>query len=116
MHKTDYIYNARVTNVVDGDTVDMVISLGFGVSITHRVRLSGINTQETNDTNPVLRENAMQAKKWVTDKLLNKQVTIQSFKSDKYGRYLADIYLGDELINKSLIDQGLAEEYHGGKR
>lgn len=116
MQKKNYVYNATVTNVVDGDTIDVTIDLGFGVFVQHRVRLNGINTQETNDPNPALKESGLKAKQFVTTKLLNQKITIESFRSDKYRRYLADVYLGDELVNKTLMNEGLAVEYHGGKR
>ena len=108
-----YVYNALITNVVDGDTVDAIICLGFNVTYTVRFRLKGINTPEMNDTNPTLREAAKAAKQRVTDLLLNKYVTLRSSKPDKYGRWLADIYVGDQTVSEILLKEGHALPYTG---
>lgn len=109
-----YVYNALVTNVVDGDTIDATVYLGFYVAASIRFRLKGINTPEMNDSDPVIREAAQRAKKRVQDLILNKQVSLRSFKTDKYGRWLADIYLDqNSTINNLLINEGLAVAYTG---
>lgn len=114
----EYKYNAVVTNVVDGDTVDAVVDLGFTVSVSVRFRLYGIDTKEIRDKNPEIREHALRAKSFVIDKLLGQEVLVKSYKTDKYGRWLGEFFVnGEEVsVNNQLVEQGLAEEYFGGKK
>lgn len=105
-------YQAKVTKVIDGDTLYLDISLGFYVTLKDVVvRLYGINTPEIRG---IEREQGLISKQIVTDELLGKEVTIRSFKgkdSDKYGRWLVYIFLGDVNYNQTLIDRGLAIAY-----
>lgn len=111
MLEQNYIYNARIVNVVDGDTVDMLVDLGFHTYIKDRFRLSDIDTAELTSTDAVQRKLAQDAKAWMMN-FLNKDVVIQSTKKDKYGRYLAHIYCGSDVsLNKQLLDAGLAKIY-----
>ena len=111
MLEQDYVYNARIVNVVDGDTVDMLVDLGFHTYIKDRFRLSDINTAELTSTDAAERKLAQEAKAWMAN-YLNKDVVIQSTKKDKYGRYLARIYVGTEVsLNQQLLDAGLAKKY-----
>lgn len=114
----NYLYNATVTSVVDGDTVDATVDLGFYTQATIRFRLNGLDTPETNSPDPAERERAMLAKRFTSDHLFGKTVMIRSHKSDKYGRWLADIYTDEGNIshNAHLINHGLAKPYFGGKR
>ena len=111
MIKTEYIYNAVITRVVDGDTVDASVDLGFTVHVDVRFRLNGINTQELRDSDPIKSEAAQKAKKFVIDMCLNRAVTLRSYKTDKYGRWLADIYIDGVSINRRLLDENLAVVY-----
>jgi micrococcal nuclease len=116
MIKTQYLYNAKITNVVDGDTVDAEVDLGFTVYVKVRFRLYGIDTMETNDKAIAVRELGLKAKAFVANALLGKLVTIESHKSDKYGRWLGEIYLDGVSVNKQLLSEGLAVEYFGGTK
>ena len=116
MIKTQYIYNAKITNVVDGDTVDAEVDLGFTVFVRVRFRLYGIDTMETNDKDVAKREQGLKAKQYVHNALLGKDVTLESFKTDKYGRWLAEIFVDGNSINKQLLTEGLAVEYFGGAK
>lgn len=115
MQKGSYLYNARVVKVVDGDTVDAAVDLGFYVTTTVRFRLYGIDTAEVNDKDPTQRVLAQQAKQFTTEKLLDKQVVMQTYKTDKYGRWLAEIYLPTEekSVNAQLLEANLALPYLG---
>lgn len=107
-----YSYKAKVENVVDGDTVDLGIDLGFDIWHNIRVRLVGIDTPEKwFDYGKVV-------KKYVMKKLEGVQVTIATEKADKYGRYLVDVYLEGETesFNKHLVKVGMAKEYGGASR
>lgn len=107
----EYVYNGLVTKVVDGDTIDVDVDLGFTVTVSVRFRLLGINTMEMKDPDPVKREKAQAAKQFVIEKILNKQISLKSHKTDKYGRWLAEVYINNELVNKMLLNEGLAVEY-----
>ena len=114
--KKQYFYDVMVLNVVDGDTIDCKVDLGFCIFAEMRFRLNGIDTAELHSTDPAKRELAKTAKQFLIDSILNKQVLIQTFKQDKYGRYLCDVFLNDASINRRLVEMGLAEKYDGGKR
>ena len=109
--KTEYIYKAKITNVVDGDTVDAMIDLGFGIFIDLRLRLYGIDTPEMNSKILEERLAAQDAKKFVATMCLNQDVLLKTYKKDKYGRYLADINIGDATVNQLLLAEGLAKVY-----
>ena len=105
-------YNAIVDNVVDGDTVDLSIDLGFDIWHKARVRLMGLDTPEKwFDYGKVV-------KQYVEQSLEGKQVQIVSTKTDKYGRYLVQIYMSGlrSTFNQHLIDQGMAKAYFGAAR
>lgn len=110
-----YEYKALLTKVSDGDTVDLLVSLGFHVSINIRVRLARINTPELNSTDPAERELAKQAKLRVQGLLINPACTITSQKpypTDKYGRWIAEIVNTDGLnISDVLLQENLAKPY-----
>jgi micrococcal nuclease len=113
MEKAAYLYRARVIKVVDGDTFDAQVDLGFTVTVTVRFRMIGIDTMEVNDKDTVKRALAMQAKLFCVDKMLNKDVIMQTYKTDKYGRWLAEVYLPSETktVNVQLLEAKLAIPY-----
>jgi micrococcal nuclease len=106
-----YIYKARITNVVDGDTVDAVIDVGFKMTTTQRLRLAGIDTAELTSKDPVERASAQEAKLFLIQELLNKDVIIKTEKADAFGRYLATIYLSDVNVNETMLAKNLALPY-----
>ena len=119
-----YTYNAKVIRILDGDTVEAEIDLGFGVSITRIVRMNGIDTPEKTSSILTVRELAAKATARARYALENKKVILktQLDKGDKYGRVLAYIYesqseLGaDQSFNLKLVQEGLAFPYDGGKK
>jgi len=116
MDKELYTYRAAPVRVIDGDTIEVDIDLGFRVMIRQRLRLLGINTPELHDKNIELRKRATDARLftigWIS-KAMSTQwpIIIKTAKSDKYGRWLAEIYYGDECLNTLLIEKGLADPY-----
>lgn len=106
-----YSYHAKIINIVDGDTVDAEIDLGFKIKITHRLRLIDVDAEETNDLDPQLRRLAKNAKDYLTEKLLDRTVKINTYKTDSFGRYLANIYLDKFCVNDYLIESGLARKW-----
>lgn len=108
MIKQQYVYHAHIINVVDGDTIDANVDLGFNVFFKVRLRLNGIDTPELRDSNPELKALGFKAKQRVIELIKDRMVVIESRKVDKYGRYLADVYLNSININQQLISEGLA--------
>ena len=108
-----YKYKAVIFNVVDGDTVDAKVDLGFKISVNLRLRLSGINTPEIRTRDKKEKEKGFIAKQFVIDSILDKEVIIETTKQGKYGRYLAVIYYGENNINlnQELNDKKLAVKY-----
>lgn len=114
-----YTYKAKVLKVIDGDTIDVQIDLGFNIFIKERIRLFGINTPETRTKNLEEKKKGLEAKKFVQDEIGNKEITVEIFKQGKFGRYLANIYYGKDFflnLNDELINLGMAVSYFGGKR
>ena len=115
-----YEYHVKkVTNVVDGDTIDVEIDLGFDISFSSRVRLAGIDTPESRTTNKAEKVLGLEAKEYVKSKIKDaKEVVIKTEKmdsSEKYGRILGWVFLdGSKLsINEQMIADGYAWGYLG---
>lgn len=119
-----YTYNAKVLRVIDGDTLDCEIDLGFFVKIEKRVRLTGIDTPEKNSRIVTEREKAAKATARVKYSIENKTIIIETEldKDDKYGRVLGTVYETEldyknkTSLNDKLISEDLAYIYSGGKR
>lgn len=114
-------YVAKVVRVVDGDTVDVDIDLGFDLTMRQRIRLMGINTPEIRSSNPVEKAAGMMSHNFLIETLLenHNKVKLIIHGEGKYGRPLADIYVGDDYkinVNNLLISEGYAIPYFGGKR
>jgi micrococcal nuclease len=115
-----YEYHVKkVTNVVDGDTIDVEIDLGFDISFSSRVRLAGIDTPESRTTNKAEKVLGLEAKEYVKSKIKDaKEVVIKTEKmdsSEKYGRILGWVFLdGSKVsINEQMIADGYAWGYLG---
>jgi micrococcal nuclease len=115
-----YEYRVKtLTNVVDGDTIDVVIDLGFDISFTSRVRLAGIDTPESRTKDLKEKALGLESKEYLKKKLENaKNIVIKTEKvnsSEKYGRILAWIYLDGETksVNHEMIEKGYAWGYLG---
>lgn len=100
-----YTYKGTVLSVTDGDTLKIKVENGFHITQTHIFRLKGIDTPEKGELN------FKNAKDFVIEKVLNKEVYIRSYKSDSFGRWLAEIWYdnGNEyvLLNYELFRAGL---------
>lgn len=114
-----YHYRATVEKVVDGDTIDLHIDLGFDIGYNLRVRLYGVNTPEKVGATKVA---GLAATKFTKDAVEGKSVTIQTFldKTEKFGRILARVFYtvdgAEKCLNDDLISSGNAVAYFGGKR
>lgn len=117
-----YEYRAELIKVVDGDTVDVDIDLGFGVWLKNeRVRIMGIDTPESRTSDKVEKLFGLAAKNRVK-KMLEKNVVLKTFAAKdgedmkgKFGRILGDFYIESEgkLLTEVMIDEGHAVPYHG---
>lgn len=109
----------EVTRVVDGDTIDVVIDLGFSIMFASRVRLAGIDTPESRTKDKAEKALGLESKKYLADRLkAAKNIVIKTEKldsSEKYGRILAWLYLdGDgNSVNHEMIEKGYAWGYLG---
>lgn len=117
-----YTYKARLIKIIDGDTVDAEIDLGFGVFLKQRIRLYGINTPETRTTDLSEKEKGLAAKQRLTE-LLDKEFIVETLlnKRGKFGRVLGILHIEAEdgtrtNINEQLVNEGHAVEYFGGAR
>ena len=111
-----YKYNAKVDRVVDGDTVDALVDLGFDTWKKVRIRMMGINTPESRTRDLEEKKRGLAAKKRLIELLGDGFFTLQSHGVGKYGRCLGELFVEDTNINQQLITEGHAVEYHGGAR
>ena len=112
-----FIYNCTLDRVVDGDTIDVHIDLGFGVWLhKQRVRLAGIDTPESRTRNLAEKALGLAAKARLQE-LCGEQLMVKSLGKGKYGRILGVPYTKDGLdMCQQLIKEGHAVEYWGGKK
>jgi len=109
----------EVKNVVDGDTIDVIIDLGFDILFSSRVRLAGIDTPESRTTDKAEKALGLEAKEYLKKQLKDaKSVVIRTEKmdsSEKYGRILGWVYVNgeSESVNNRMINDGYAWGYLG---
>jgi len=103
----------RVISAYDGDTFRAELSLGFHMSAELIFRVANLDTPEMGQPG------ALEARDYLRQRLFGaplESITIRTYKGDKYGRWLAEIYIGDEHLNETMIQLGLAVPYFGGPR
>lgn len=109
----EFKYKAKIIKVVDGDTFDAEIDLGFNFKAKVRFRMYGLNAPETygipKDSEQY--KEGLKTKEWLLARLLNKEVILHTFKdkTEKYGRYLASVRIENIDIGEQMIQEGLAE-------
>jgi len=110
-----YHYKAKVERVVDGDTFDVVIDLGFKITTNQRIRMSGINAPETYNVKKDSEEyqKGMASKQFMEHRLAanNYEIQIETEKAtEKYGRYLGTVKLADSTVtlNDEMVEKGYA--------
>jgi micrococcal nuclease len=123
MDRDPYVYRIKsITKVVDGDTIDANIDLGFDISLTKRIRLAGIDSPESRTTNLKEKALGLESKEWLKKTLEGaKDIIIKTEKPDsteKYGRIIGHLFInGQETsLNNQMIDEGYALAYEGGKK
>ena len=109
----------EVKSIVDGDTIDVIIDLGFDILFSSRVRLAGIDTPESRTTDKAEKVLGLEAKEYLKKQLKDaKSVVIRTEKinsSEKYGRILGWVYINgeSESVNNKMINDGYAWGYLG---
>jgi micrococcal nuclease len=112
-------YVRKVENVVDGDTIDVLIDLGFDILFSSRVRLAGIDTPESRTSDKAEKVLGLESKEYLKKFLKDaKSVIIKTEKmdsSEKYGRILGWIYVNEDTVsvNDHMINDGYAWGYLG---
>lgn len=107
----------EVVKVVDGDTIDVIIDLGFYIGVKKRVRFYGIDTWESRTRDLDEKAKGLKAKAFTRDELLKSEsTTLKSYGLGKYGRVLGEIFCDGVSLNEKLIQEGHGYEYHGGKK
>ena len=121
-----YEYNVRIDRVVDGDTVDCWIDLGYNLQIHKRIRFAGVNAPETRTRDKEEKKRGFIAKNWLIDKIdpkvvgSSKEIILKSYEYGKYGRVIGELFIvsgsRNQSINKMMLAEGLVTEYDGGAR
>ena len=112
-------YVRKVEGIVDGDTIDVLIDLGFDILFSSRVRLAGIDTPESRTKDLAEKKLGLESKEHLKSKLKDaKSVKIKTEKmdsSEKYGRILGWLFIDDQStsINEQMISEGYAWSYLG---
>lgn len=116
-----YTYKAKLVRVINGDTLDINIDLGFDIIIKQRLKLFGIDTPDSRSTNVETRQKGLDVKQRLIG-LLTKEFKVETMlnKRGKYGRILGKVFIVDEndnevCINELLVKEGLATRYNIGK-
>ena len=114
-------YSAKLVRVVDGDTCDAMIDLGFNVWVKNRIRFYGVDTWESRTRDLEEKAKGLEAKAFVKDLLENSdegKFSLISHGTGKYGRVLGELFVKghDNSVNEMLKIEGHAYEYHGEKK
>ena len=112
-----YTYAVKeVVRVLDGDTMEILIDLGFDVIVRQTIRIKGMNSPETRSKDPLEKSKGLAAKAFAESWFSDKGITVRTYKDEKYGRMLGDFFKGEENYSETAIQKGLAVAYFGGAR
>jgi micrococcal nuclease len=106
----------KINRIIDGDTVDLDIDLGFGITLSQRVRLKDIDAAEIRTLDLEEKSKGLEAKEWLEKELSREgEWIIETTKEDKYGRILGTLYLvGDPVtLNERMLNEGIVKPYQG---
>jgi|TARA_Y100000004_G_scaffold121938_1_gene137078 micrococcal nuclease len=115
---TDFSYRvSKVVKVVDGDTIDVILDMGFDILYKQRVRLFGIDTPESRTSDKIEKKYGLMSKKFLQDKLKSaSKISIKTYKGEetgKFGRILGDVFVDGKSVNMALCKAGHAVPYYG---
>ena len=116
--QTDFSYRVnKVTKVVDGDTIDVIIDLGFDIMYKSRVRLFGIDTPESRTRDLVEKKFGLMSKEYLKNAVKNaEKIVIKTHKGEetgKFGRILGEIFCDGVNVNQKMCEVGHAVAYYG---
>ena len=116
-----YTYKIKLDRVIDGDTIDAHIDLGFDITIHKRIRLAGIDTPESRTRDLEEKKRGLASKDKLIELLGDGNFILESKEVGKYGRVLGVLLVDDANnnfinINNTLVEEGYAVEYWGGKK
>ena len=113
-----YDYNAKATRVVDGDTIEALVDLGFDIWKQVTIRFDGIDAYESRTRDAEEKVKGLAAKARLIELLegADNKFVLQSNGVGKFGRCLGELFVGETNINQLLINEGHATAYDGGKR
>ena len=115
-----YEYNCEVTRILDGDTLDVTIDLGFSTKLVkQRIRMLGIDTPESRTRTLEEKARGLLSKQYLKDMCpVGSTIRLISHSKGKFGRILGEIFTKDSetSINKIMCDEGYAVEYFGGNK
>ena len=116
-----YTYSIEIVKIVDGDTVDVLIDLGFHITIKKRVRLQGINAPESRTRNLREKKRGLASKARLREMCSEEEfgppkLVLKCHGLGKYGRVLGEIFNHNCSLNRMMVIEGFAENYDGGKR
>jgi endonuclease YncB( thermonuclease family) len=115
-----YNYGVKIDRIVDGDTIDVMIDLGFNTHIKRRIRMYGINAPESRTRDLEEKARGLASKERLTEIVDNDDIIMKSHGKGKYGRVLGELFIKKEneyiSVNETLVKEGFAKEYFGGKR
>ena len=121
--KDPYIYRIKqILRVIDGDTIDADIDLGFDISFSKRIRLAGVDTPESRTSDANEKKYGLESKEWLKHKVENaKNILIKTELPDsteKYGRIIGHLFINDQetSLNNQMVTEGYAWEYSGGTK
>lgn len=112
------VYPFVLTKVINGDTIEGAVNLGFGIVTTQRFRLQGVVAPSFHSKDKAEIERAKASKMWLQSRLLNKKTMIKCFETGKFGKYLAVLYVEGSNVNEELFSAGHVARFvksHGGK-
>ena len=122
-NRDPYIYRIKeIYKVIDGDTIDASIDLGFGIYLTRKIRLAGIDTPESRTTNAKEKIMGLESKEWLKHRVENAQCILIKTElpdsTEKYGRIIGHLYINGEetSLSTQMIDAGYALLYDGGTK
>ena len=104
----------KIRRVIDGDTLDVAIDLGFSITLNQRIRLKDIDAAETRTKDLTEKLEGFAAKEWLEKELSREgEWIIETYKEEKYGRILGTLYfVGDSVtLNEKMLNEGIAKPY-----
>lgn len=109
--ENSFVYPFTLTKVINGDTIEGYVDLGFGISTKQRFRLQGIIAPSLRSRDKSELERAKAAKMWLQSRLVKKQIFLRSHKTPKFSKFLASIFVDGSNINDELLATGHATKF-----